>query len=88
MHDVTDMFCNINIKLQLFKIIGAVFQEKTMEIIGKRCKFPKGDTPTCWILTHKMNLDTYKIKEVLLAILNDPCVASDFSEAERPIPDH
>ena len=30
----------------------------------------------------------YKTREVLLATLNDSRVASDFSKAERPIPNH
>ena len=35
-----------------------------------------------------MNLDTNKMRKVLLATLNDPRVASKFSRAEIPFPDH
>ena len=37
---------------------------------------------------YKMNLDTYKIRAVFLATIDDPHVASDFSKAKRTIPDH
>ena len=57
-----------------------------MSILGKQQEVPEGNTPTHWNSTFKMNLNSFQMKDVVTATLDDPQIALEFTKAEKPTP--